>query len=91
MNLSLIGGLTEAEVARRVAEGKSNAVPERAARSVAEIVRANVFTRINAILGVLLMIVLATGSVIGRPAPTAAAMAWLTRKTCRAPARWALL
>ena len=57
-------GLTDADVARRVADGKSNAVPERAARSIADIVRANVFTRINAILGVLLMIVLATGSVI---------------------------
>ena len=39
-------------------------MPTRAARSVSEIVRANVFTRINAILGVLLVIVLATGSVI---------------------------
>jgi cation-transporting P-type ATPase E len=57
-------GLTDAEVAQRVAEGKSNAVPQRATRSVADIVRANVFTRINAILGVLLMIVLVTGSVI---------------------------
>ncbi|KLO32336.1 cation-translocating P-type ATPase [Mycobacterium haemophilum] len=58
------GGLTDAEVEQRVAEGKSNAVPQRAARSIADIVRANVFTRINAILGVLLMVVLATGSVI---------------------------
>jgi cation-transporting ATPase E len=57
-------GLTDAEVAQRVAEGNSNAVPARAARSIADIVRANVFTRINAILGVLLVIVLATGSVI---------------------------
>ncbi|MDC8994531.1 cation-translocating P-type ATPase [Mycobacterium marinum] len=57
-------GLTDAEVAARLAEGKSNDVPERATRSVAQIVRANVFTRINAILGVLLLIVLATGSVI---------------------------
>src|SRR5690349_11932794 len=57
-------GLTEAEVAQRVAEGKTNDVPARAARSVSEIVRANVFTRINAILGVLLAIVLSTGSVI---------------------------
>ena len=64
MTASLTGGLTDAEVAQRVAEGKSNAVPQRAARSVADIVRANVFTRINAILGVLLMIVLVTGSVI---------------------------
>lgn len=57
-------GLSDAEVAQRVAEGKSNDVPTRAARSVAEIVRANVFTRINAILGVLFVIVLSTGSVI---------------------------
>ncbi|WP_373195477.1 cation-translocating P-type ATPase [Mycobacterium marinum] len=57
-------GLTDAEVAARLAEGKSNDIPERATRSVAQIVRANVFTRINAILGVLLLIVLATGSVI---------------------------
>jgi cation-transporting ATPase E len=60
----MIAGLTDAEVAQRIAEGKSNAVAERATRSVAAIVRANVFTRINAILGVLLVIVLATGSVI---------------------------
>lgn len=64
MSSSVINGLTDAEVADRVAEGKSNAVPQRAARSIADIVRANVFTRINAILGVLLMIVLTTGSVI---------------------------
>jgi cation-transporting P-type ATPase E len=57
-------GLTDAEVAQRVADGKTNDVPTRAARTVSEIIRANVFTRINAILGVLLVIVLATGSVI---------------------------
>jgi cation-transporting P-type ATPase E len=62
--MTAAGGLTDAEVAQRIADGKSNDVPERAARSIAEIVRANVFTRINAILGVLLLIVLATGSVI---------------------------
>lgn len=60
----MIAGLTDAEVAQRVAEGKSNAVRERATRSIPDIVRANVFTRINAILGVLLLIVLATGSLI---------------------------
>jgi cation-transporting P-type ATPase E len=60
----LATGLTDAEVAQRVAEGKTNDVPTRAARSVSDIVRANVFTRINAILGVLLIIVLSTGSVI---------------------------
>lgn len=64
MSLSVSGGLTDAEVEQRIADGKSNAVRVRATRSVAEIVRANVFTRINAILGVLLLIVLATGSLI---------------------------
>jgi cation-transporting P-type ATPase E len=57
-------GLSDADVAARVADGKTNDVPTRAARSVSDIVRANVFTRINAILGVLLVIVLSTGSVI---------------------------
>ncbi|MGD9619668.1 MAG: HAD-IC family P-type ATPase [Mycolicibacterium sp.] len=64
MSVTLTLGLSEAEVAQRVAEGKTNDVPARAARSVSEIVRGNVFTRINAILGVLFIIVLSTGSVI---------------------------
>ncbi|KRD09698.1 magnesium-transporting ATPase [Mycobacterium sp. Root265] len=59
-----ITGLSDAEVAQRVADGQTNDVPTRAARSVSEIVRANVFTRINAILGVLFAIVVATGSLI---------------------------
>jgi cation-transporting ATPase E len=57
-------GLTAAEVAQRVAEGKVNSMPDRSGRSVADIVRANVFTRINAILGVLFAIVAFTGSLI---------------------------
>jgi len=61
---SVADGLSDADVAQRVAEGKTNDVPTRAARSVSEIVRGNVFTRINAILSVLLIIVLSTGSVI---------------------------
>jgi cation-transporting ATPase E len=64
MTAALATGLSDAEVAQRVAEGQTNDVPTRAARSVEEIVRANVFTRINAILGVLLIIVLSTGSFI---------------------------
>ncbi|MDT7755869.1 MAG: cation-transporting P-type ATPase, partial [Mycobacterium sp.] len=64
MSIALAVGLSDAEVAQRVATGQTNDVPSRAARSVSEIVRANVFTRINAILGVLLVIVLSTGSVI---------------------------
>lgn len=64
MSTPTVTGLSDAEVAARVADGKTNDVPTRAARSVSEIVRGNVFTRINAILGVLFIIVLSTGSMI---------------------------
>ncbi len=64
MTASPAAGLTPAEVAQRVGDGRANDVPSRATRSVADIVRANVFTRINAILAVLFAIVLATGSLI---------------------------
>ncbi|QBJ97422.1 HAD family hydrolase [Rhodococcus sp. ABRD24] len=57
-------GLTADQVAQRVANGQTNDVPDRASRSIKDIVRGNVFTRINAILGVLLIIVLSTGSII---------------------------
>ncbi|PXX62341.1 cation-transporting ATPase E [Nocardia tenerifensis] len=57
-------GLTAAEVEQRRRDGLTNDVPDRASRSVRDIVRANVFTRINAILGVLFILVLATGSII---------------------------
>ncbi|MGE2734959.1 cation-translocating P-type ATPase [Mycolicibacterium vaccae] len=64
MTASVVAGLSDTEVAERIAAGQSNDVPTRAARSVSEIVRGNVFTRINAILGVLFLIVLSTGSII---------------------------
>lgn len=51
-------GLTAAEVAERVARGQVNDVPVRSSRSTAEIVRANVFTRFNAIIGILWLIML---------------------------------
>ncbi|MDR6974674.1 cation-transporting ATPase E [Streptomyces sp. 3330] len=51
-------GLTAAEVADRVARGQVNDVPVRSSRSVGEIVRANVFTRFNAIIGVLWVVML---------------------------------
>ncbi|MFJ3892923.1 HAD-IC family P-type ATPase [Streptomyces sp. NPDC090083] len=51
-------GLSTAEVAERVARGEVNDVPVRSSRSLAEIVRANVFTRFNAIIGVLWLIML---------------------------------
>jgi cation-transporting P-type ATPase E len=64
MTTSPAAGLTSVEVAQRVADGKTNDVPGGSTRSMADIVRANVFTRINAILAVLFAIVLATGSLI---------------------------
>ncbi|MFI8349946.1 HAD-IC family P-type ATPase [Streptomyces sp. NPDC085596] len=51
-------GLTRAEVAERVARGQVNDVPVRSSRSLGEIVRANVFTRFNAIIGVLWVVTL---------------------------------
>ncbi|MET7483442.1 HAD-IC family P-type ATPase [Streptomyces sp. NPDC005538] len=51
-------GLTAADVAERVARGEVNDVPVRSSRSLGEIVRANVFTRFNAIIGVLWLIML---------------------------------
>ncbi|WJZ02036.1 HAD-IC family P-type ATPase [Corynebacterium freiburgense] len=55
-------GLTAQEVADRVQAGLVNRQPRRTGRSVGTIIRTNVFTRINAILGVLLFIVLSLGS-----------------------------
>ncbi|OEJ33127.1 cation-translocating P-type ATPase [Streptomyces subrutilus] len=52
------GGLTTAEVAERVARGDVNDVPVRSSRSTVDIVRANVFTRFNAIIGVLWVVML---------------------------------
>ncbi|MFE3161706.1 HAD-IC family P-type ATPase [Streptomyces sp. NPDC059224] len=52
------GGLTAAQVAERIARGEVNDVPVRSSRSFGEIVRANVFTRFNAIIGVLWVIML---------------------------------
>ena len=54
-------GLTAAEVAQRVSRGETNAAGERTSRTYGEIVRANVFTRFNAILGVLLVVILIFG------------------------------
>lgn len=54
-------GLTAAQVAERVATGRTNAVVARTSRTVSEIVRANVFTLFNGLLGVLLLAILTTG------------------------------
>jgi cation-transporting ATPase E len=54
-------GLSAAAVVERVAAGQVNDVPVRSSRSVAEIVRGNVFNRINAIIGALLVLILIVG------------------------------
>jgi cation-transporting ATPase E len=54
-------GLTAAEVQTRVGEGRVNAVPDAPVRSLGEIVRANVFTPINAIIGFLFVVILIFG------------------------------
>ncbi|MEU2788870.1 cation-translocating P-type ATPase [Streptomyces sp. NPDC007100] len=56
-------GLTAAEVAERVTRGEVNDVPVRSSRSTADIVRSNVFTRFNAIIGVLFVIILIVGPI----------------------------
>lgn len=55
-------GLTGAEVADRTARGLTNDSGERTSRTFREIVRANVFTRFNAILGTMLALILVFGS-----------------------------
>jgi cation-transporting ATPase E len=54
-------GLTAAEVQDHVARGLTNRSAERSSRSYAEIFRANVFTRFNAILGTMFAVVLVVG------------------------------
>jgi cation-transporting ATPase E len=54
-------GLTSAEVAARVADGRSNDVDDPTSRTISQIVRANVFTPFNALLGVLLVVIIAIG------------------------------
>jgi cation-transporting ATPase E len=56
-------GLTSAEVAQRIADGRSNDVPVVAARSIRDILQANIFTRFNAIIGVLFATMLVIGPV----------------------------
>ena len=54
-------GLTSAQVAQRVAKGETNDTARRTSRPVSEIIRANVLTRFNAIVGALAAVVLVTG------------------------------
>jgi cation-transporting ATPase E len=56
-------GLTASEVGDRVARGLTNDVPAAPTRTVREIVRANVLTRFNALLGGMLAIILLVGPI----------------------------
>jgi len=56
-------GLSAAEVAEREARGQVNLVPRTRTRTVAQIVRANVLTRFNALLGAMLAIILVVGPI----------------------------
>lgn len=55
-------GLSESEVKQRLSDGRANIVRDATSRSVADIVRANVFTLFNGIIVAAMILVLITGS-----------------------------
>ena len=57
-------GLSSAEVAERVQEGKVNQLPAQTSRSYGGIIRSNVLTRFNLIISILAGVVLVVGSPI---------------------------
>ena len=54
-------GLTSQEVAQRVAAGQVNAVEHRSSRDIGSILRENIFTRFNALIGGLCAVMLLFG------------------------------
>lgn len=56
-----MAGLNNAEVEQRVLAGQVNTAPPSPGRSIAQIARANIFTRFNAILGSLFVVVAIVG------------------------------
>ena len=54
-------GLTAEEVAQRVGDGRVNVADQRTSRTLDEILRANLFTRFNAILGTAFVLILLFG------------------------------
>lgn len=61
-NSLAITGLSTHAVQERIKRGEVNTPPEYTGKTVADIFRTNIFTRINALLGVLFILVLTTGS-----------------------------
>ena len=62
LDVPAVVGLTDAEVAARVADGRANVTPEPPGRTLGQIVAANVFTIVNAIMLTLFALVLVAGS-----------------------------
>ena len=58
-----VTGLTAAEVAERVADGRVNLVPPAPTRTFGQIVRANVLTPVNLVIGVMLALVVVANGV----------------------------
>ena len=54
-------GLTAAQVAERRADGRTNDVPDAPVRTLSQISRANVFTRVNAIISTVFVLILIAG------------------------------
>ena len=54
-------GLSAAEVRQRVIEGRTNDVPDAPVRTVGQIVRANVLTPVNAIIGSMFVLIMVAG------------------------------
>jgi cation-transporting ATPase E len=54
-------GLTAAEVDERIADGRVNDVPDAPVRTLPQIIRANVLTPVNAIIGSLFVLILVAG------------------------------
>lgn len=57
------GGLSEPEARRRAVSGLANTVPEANSRSVRDILKANLLTRFNALLGSMLLVILVVGPI----------------------------
>ena len=53
-----LDGLSPAEVQERIERGQVNDIPHGTSRTVPEIIRANIFTRFNMLLGILVVVVL---------------------------------
>jgi cation-transporting P-type ATPase E len=58
-----VTGLTAAQVREHVAAGQVNRAAERPSRTVGQILRANILTRFNALLGALLVVMLVVGPI----------------------------